>query len=47
LSPVPLAAIASAEALLAGSDGRRRWSAVRWAAITRAWLAEKHDLRAS
>ena len=46
LSPVPLAAIASAEALLAGSDGPTTLVGSSLGGYYASWLAEKHDLRA-
>jgi predicted esterase YcpF (UPF0227 family) len=46
LSPVPLAAIATAEALLASSDGPTTLVGSSLGGYYASWLAEKHDLRA-
>ena len=43
---MPLAAIASAEALLAGSDGPTTLVGSSLGGYYASWLAEKHDLRA-
>lgn len=46
LSPVPLAAIASVEALLTGNDGPTTLVGSSLGGFYASWLAEKHNLRA-
>ena len=46
LSPVPLAAIARVEALLAGNDGPTTLVGSSLGGFYASWLAEKHDLHA-